>query len=170
VQELRGDLRTRLTELKEREANAAVRDRVLEALIDRIEVDLPDSLIDEETEHRIAHARERAEQVGTTLEEMLTTQGWDEDRLRADSRDHAIRAIKTDLILEGVARSAGLEVTAEDLGAEIALLAQAYGRDPKALAKDLQKTGQVVALAGDIIRGKALDLLVERADTRAEDS
>lgn len=170
VQELRDDLRTRLTELKEREANAAVRDRVLEALIDRIEVDLPDSLIDEETEHRIAHARERAEQVGTTLEEMLTMQGWDEDRLRADSRDHAIRAIKTDLILEGVARSAGLEVTAEDLGAEIALLAQAYGREPKALAKDLQKTGQVVALAGDIIRGKALDLLVERADTRAEDS
>jgi trigger factor len=164
IQELRDDLRKRLTELKERETNAEVRDRVLQAMIDEVEVDLPESLIDEETEHRIAHARERAERMGTTLEEMLAMQGWDDARLREDSRAHAIRAITSDIVLEGVARSASLEVTAEELGAEIALLAQAYGRDPKALAKDLERTGQVVTLAGDIIRGKALDLLVERAD------
>jgi trigger factor len=167
--ELREDLRTRIGELKERDANAALRDLVVEAMIDRIEVDLPESLIQEETDHRIAHARERAERMGTTLEEMLRIQGWDEDRLRADSRAHAIRSIKSDLVLEGVARSASFEVTAEELGAEIALLAQAYDRDPKALAKDLQRTGQVVTLAGDIIRGKALDLLVERADIKSDE-
>jgi trigger factor len=164
VAELRDDLRKRLTELKEREANAEVRDRVLQAMIDTVEVDLPESLIQEETEHRIAHARERAERMGTTLEEMLAAQGWDDARLREDSRAHAIRAITSDLILEGVARSASLEVTAEELGKEISLLAQAYGREPKAVAKDLERSGQVVTLAGDIIRGKALDLLVERAD------
>jgi FKBP-type peptidyl-prolyl cis-trans isomerase (trigger factor) len=69
----------------------------------------------------------------------------------------------------GIARSASFEVTAEELGAEIALLAQAYDREPKALAKELQRTGQVVTLAGDIIRGKALDLLVERADIKSEE-
>lgn len=162
--ELRDDLRTRLTELKDREANAAVRDLVLQAMIDRVEVDLPESLIEEETEHRIAHAGERAERMGSTLQEMLATQGWDDARLREDSRAHAIRAITSDLVLEGVARSASLEVTAEELGTEIALLAQAYGRDPKQVAKDLERSGQVVTLAGDIIRGKALDLMVERAD------
>ena len=170
LEELRADLRSRLDELKEREANAAVRDRVLEAMIDRVDVDLPESLIEEETEHRIAHARERAERMGTTLEDMLKAQGWDEARLREDSRAHAIRAIRSDLVLEGIARSASFEVTAEELGAEIATLAQAYGREPKAVAKDLQRTGQVVTLAGDIIRGKALDLLVERADIKAEDA
>jgi trigger factor len=167
--DLRADLRSRLRELKEREANAAVRDRVVEAMIDRVDADLPESLIVEETDHRIAHARERAERMGTTLEEMLKMQGWDEERLREDSRGHAIRAIKSDLVLEGIARSASFEVTAEELGAEIALLAQAYDREPKALAKELQRTGQVVTLAGDIIRGKALDLLVERADIKSED-
>jgi trigger factor len=167
--ELRDDLRTRLTELKEREATATVRDLVLQAMIDTVEVDLPESLIEEETEHRIAHARERAERMGTTLEEMLAMQGWDDARLREDSRAHAIRAITSDLVLEGIARGASLEVTAEELGAEISLLAQAYGRDPKAMAKDLERSGQVVTLAGDIIRGKALDLLVERADIQVED-
>jgi trigger factor len=170
LDELRADLRSRLGELKEREANAAVRDRVVEAMIDRVEVDLPESLIEEETEHRIAHARERAERMGTTLEEMLKVQGWDEARLREDSRGHAIRAITSDLLLEAIARSASFEVSAEEIGAEIALLAQAYDREPKALAKELQRTGQVVTLAGDIIRGKALDLLVERADIKTEDA
>jgi trigger factor len=139
-------------------------------MVDKVEVDLPESLVEEETEHRIRHAGERAERMGIGLEKLLEAQGWDEARLRADSRGHAIRAIKSDLVLEGIARSASLEVTAEEIGAEIAVLAQAYGREPKAVAKDLERTGQVVTLAGDIIRSKALDLLAERADIRTEDT
>ena len=168
IQQLRDDLRERLTEVKEREAVAALRDLALEAMIDKVDVDLPQSLIDEETDHRIHHARDRAERMGVGLEKMLELQGWDEARLREDSREHAIRAIKSDLVLEGIARNASLEVTAEEIGAEIAVLAQAYGREPKAVAKDLERSGQVVTLAGDIIRTKALDLLVERADVDTE--
>jgi trigger factor len=168
IPQLRDDLRERLTEVKEREAVAALRDLVLEAMIDKVDVDLPQSLIDEETDHRIHHARDRAERMGVGLEKMLELQGWDEARLREDSRQHAISAIKSDLVLEGIARNASLEVTAEEIGAEIAVLAQAYGREPKAVAKDLERSGQVVTLAGDIIRTKALDLLVERADVDTE--
>jgi trigger factor len=164
IEQLRDDLQERLTEVKEREATAALRDLVLQAMIDKVDVDLPENLVGEETDHRIHHARERAERMGLKLEDMLDAQGWDEARLREDSREHAIRGIKGDLVLEGIARSASLEVTAEEIGAEIAVLAQAYGREPKAVAKDLERGGQVVTLAGDIIRSKALDLLVERAD------
>ena len=164
IAQLRDDLRERLTEVKEREATAALRDLALQAMIEKVDVDLPESLVEEETDHRIRHARDQAQRMGIELEKMLELQGWDEARLRADSREHAIRAIKSDLVLEGVARSASLDVTAEEIGAEIAVLAQAYEREPKAVAKDLERSGQVVTLAGDIIRSKALDLLVERAD------
>jgi trigger factor len=169
IEQLRDDLRERLTEVKDREATAALRDLALQAMIERIDVDLPESLVDEETGHRIHHARDRAERMGVGLDKMLELQGWDEARLREDSREHAIQAIKSDLVLEGIARSASLEVTAEEIGAEIAVLAQAYGREPKAVAKDLERSGQVVTLAGDIIRTKALDLLVERADVTMND-
>ena len=99
---------------------------------------------------------------------MLEIQGWDRDRLHQDSRDHAVRAIMADLVLEAVARAESLDVTAEELGAEIGRMAQAYDRDPKELAKQLDRSGQVVTLAGDIIRSKALDILVERADITEE--
>ena len=123
--ELRDDLRERLVEMKEREAEG-VDARPRAGGDDRHrDVDLPETLVDEETEHRVAHARERAERAGLTLEQLLEAQGWDEARLREDSRDHAVRAIKADLVLEGVARAEELEVTAEEIGAEIAALAQA---------------------------------------------
>ncbi len=168
IEQLRDDLRTRLGELKEREAEGVVRDRALQAMIDAVEVDLPESLVEDETDHRVAHAKERAERAGLTIDQLLEAQGWDEARLREDSHDHAVRAITSDLVLEGISRSEGLEVTADEIGAEIAQLAEAYDRDPKDLAKQLDRSGQIVTLAGDIIRGKALDLLVEYADIETE--
>jgi trigger factor len=168
LDELRASLREQLTRNRERAADAEVRDLVLQAMVDSVEVDLPDTLVDEEVEHRVLHAQERAEQAGMSLQQLLEAQDVDELRFRADARAHALRAIKADLALEAVARSEDLQVTPEEIGREIAGLAQALGREPKELAKSLDRSGQVVALAGDIIRSKALDLLVEHADIRSD--
>jgi trigger factor len=168
MQELRVDLSEKIHEAKDREIQGVLRDRALDALVDRVEVELPASLVDQETEHRVRHAEEQATRYGITLDQMLEMQGWDRARLAEDSRDHAVRAIEADLALEAVARAAELEVTADELGAEIAALAQAYGREPKELAGQLERTGQIVTLAGDIIRTKALDLVVEHADITDE--
>lgn len=169
MEEFRTDLRRKLEENKEREADAAVRDLVLQKLIDGLDVELPESLVDHETQHRVEAATERAQRAGLTLQQMLEAQGWDELRLRADAREHAIRAIKADLVLEAVARAEELEVTPEEIAREIEQLAALYGREPKEVAEALDRSGQVVALAGDIIRSKALDVLVEHADIRSED-
>jgi trigger factor len=170
LDELRADLREKIHELKERESAGVLRDRVLDALVARTEVDLPETLVEHETEHRVTEATSRAERSGLTLAQVLETQGWDEDRFRADARDHAVRAITSDLVLEAVARAEEIQVTADEIGAEINALAQAYQRDPKELAKQLDRSGQIVTLASDIIRTKALDLLVEQADIQTEAS
>ena len=166
--ELRENIREQLGRSRDRAADADVRDRVLDELISSVEVDLPDTLVDEEVEHRVAHAQERAQQAGMTLQQLLEAQEMDELRFRAEARDHAIRAIKADLVLEAVARKEDLQVSEEEIGREISSLASALGRDPKELAKNLARSGQVVSLAGDIIRSKALDLLVEHADIRSD--
>jgi trigger factor len=168
LDELRENIREQLGRSRDRAADADVRDRVLDELISSVEVDLPDTLVDEEVEHRVAHAQERAQQAGMTLQQLLEAQEMDELRFRAEARDHAIRAIKADLVLEAVARKEDLQVSEEEIGREISSLASALGRDPKELAKNLARSGQVVSLAGDIIRSKALDLLVEHADIRSD--
>ena len=105
-----------------------------------------------------------------TLEQALEAEGFDELRFRSDTRAHATRALKADLILEAVARQEDIEVTPEDLDREIAATARQLGRDPKEVAKLLERSGQIATLAGDIIRSKALDFLVESADVTSEDS
>jgi trigger factor len=169
LEELRENLRETISTNKERSAEAVVRDRVLQALVDKVDVDLPESLVEGETEHRVRHAEERAQGAGLTLPQLLELQGFDEERFRADARDHSVRAIRSDLALEAVARQEGLEVTAEEIGMEIAQLAAALGREPKEVATSLDRSGQVVTLAGDIVRTKALDVLVEHAEITPED-
>ena len=168
LEKLRVDLRDKIHDVKEREVTGVIRDRVVQALIDTVHVDLPDSLVRDETDHRLHHAEENAGRYGMSLDQMLEIQGWDRDRLAEDSRDHAVRAIKADLVLEAVARAADTQISAEEIGAEIGSLARSYDRDPKELANQLDRTGQIVTLAGDIIRTKALDLLVDNADITEE--
>ena len=169
LDELRADIREQIGKAKDREAESVVRERTMQVAIDATEVDLPERLIDEETARRIAGATERYEQLGVSLEDALEQQGWDQARFEEDAREHAIRAIKADLILESVSRAEELEVTPEELAAEINNVAAALGRDPKSTAKALNETGQVVSLASDIIRSKALDLMVEHAEVVAEE-
>jgi trigger factor len=168
LEELRNDIRTKLAALKDAESKAILRDLVLQKIIESVEVDIPERLVDAETENRIERAKDRAERAGTTLDDALASQGWDELRFRSDARAHAIRAIKADLVLEAVARAEGIQVTREDLDRETEGLAQAMGRDVKEVRRILEQSGQVTSLAGDIIRSKALDLLVEAADVGNE--
>ncbi len=164
IEELRADLRTRLAAVKEVSARAELRDLVLRELINRVQVDLPDSLVDAETERRVQSARERAERQGITLEQVLQAGDSDELRFRADARAHAVRALLADLVLEAVARREGLQVADEELDRDVRAIAEQMGRSPKEVRRLLERSGQITELAGDIIRSKALDLLVEHAD------
>jgi trigger factor len=169
LHELRSKLAEQIAESKDRAADGVIRDAVLQAVIERTNVDLPESLVDEETEHRVLHARERAERAGVTLDQLLASQGFDELRFRADARQHAERAIVADLVLEAVARAEEIQVTPDELAREIAGVAAALGREPKEVAKTLERNGQIASLAGDIIRSKALDILVEHANIRLKE-
>jgi trigger factor len=164
LEDLRNDVREKLKGLKEAQADALIRDAALEAVVQKVDVELPDKLLDAETESRVRAARERAEQGGTTLDEVLKASDIEELQFRADARAHATRAVKADLALEAVARAEGLEVTDEELTKVIERLAREVGRSPKEIRKSLERSGQITSLAGDIIRDKALGLVVENAE------
>ena len=164
LDELRADIRKKLRRLKEAQTDARIRDEALRLVSEKVTADLPDRLIDQETESRVQSARQRAELQGTTLEAVLQASDVEELQFRSDARAHAIRAVKADLALEAVARAEGIAVSDEELERAVQSLAREVGRSPKEVRRSLDRTGQVTSLAGDIIRNKALDLLVESAD------
>ena len=165
LDELREDVRAKLGDLKEAAADAGVRDRALDALIAAVDGEpLPEKLVDQETESRVESTRSRAERQGTTLEAVLQASGVDELQFRSDARAHAERAIRADLALEAVARAEELAVGREELEEAIGQIAQDIGKDEKETRKLLEQGGGMTSLAGDIIRRKALDLVVEHAE------
>jgi trigger factor len=168
LEELREDVWTKVRGLKEAQADAAVRDGALQTLVEKVDVELPERLVDAETESRVESARQRAERQGVTLEQVLEASEVDELRFRSDARSHATRAIKADLALEGVARAEDLKVTEEDLDQAVEALAKTLGRSLKEVRRSLQATGQITSLASDIIRDKALDIVVENAEVTDE--
>ena len=164
LDDLRADVREKLGRLKEGAVQAALRDRALEALIEKIDVDLPERLVDAETEARVGSARDRAERQGVSLDQVLEASGVDELEFRSDARAHALRAIRADLALEAVARAEGIKVSDEEIDAAVRDIAGQLERDPKEVRRSLERTGQITSLAGDIIRDKALNLVVESAE------
>ena len=165
LEALKADLKVKLGSLKEAQSDAAVRDLALQELAKKVEdVELPDRLVDQETESRVRAVQERAERQGSTLEAVLRAGGVDELEFRADARSHALRAIRADLALEGVARAEEIRVSEEDLDKVIEAIAKDVGRSAKDVRKQLESTGQMTAVAGDIIRDRALDLVVKNAE------
>jgi trigger factor len=171
LEALRADVRAKLGDLKEAQADARLRDEALRVLAAKVEdVELPDRLVDAETEARVDSARRRAERQGVTLEQFLQAADVEELRFRSDARSHAIRAIRADLALEAVARAEDLTVSDEDLDGVVKALAEDVGRSPKDVRRQLEATGQITSLAGDIIRDRALNLVVEHAEVARADS
>jgi trigger factor len=168
LEDLRADVREKLGRLKEGAVQAALRDRALEALIEKIDVDLPERLVDAETESRVRSARDRAERQGVSLDQVLEASGVDELEFRSDARAHALRAIRADLALEAVARAEGIQVSDEEIDAAVRDIAGQLGRDQKEVRRSLEGAGQITSLAGDIIRDKALNLVVESAEVVEE--
>jgi trigger factor len=166
---LREDVRAKLGALKEAQADAALRDEALQALSQKVaDVDIPESLVDRETDSRVESARRRIENQGASLEQFLEATQTTELEFRSDARNHAGRAIRADLALEAVARAEGITVTDEDLDQVVEALARDVDRPVKEVRRQLEASGQMTSLAGDIIRDRALNLVVEHAEVVIE--
>lgn len=163
LEELKTELRTRIESIKSLESDVVVRNRVLEDLVDRAEIDVPKSLVSHETEHRLARLLRELERAGVELEQYLEANSATQEDLVETYRKGAEKQVAADLLLDEIADAEGIRVEREDLDNEIASLAEQTEKEPDVLLKEMVANGTVNRLAGDILRRKALDLLVEHA-------
>lgn len=167
VSELEDQLRMELGASKRRSIARDLRQKTLDLLIDEASVEIPEQLIFVEMEdllHRFTH---RLEESDITLEDYMEASGITGEDLEADLRGQAERGIKTRLVLEGVAAKEGIDVKPEDLAAQIDALAR-LSKDPERVYRAMREESQVLSLAGDILRSKALEAVV--AGVKAVDS
>ena len=166
LDELRTHLRERLEEAAERQVRSELETRVLEAYLSQVDVPLPETLVNSELQYRASRFAQQLSLMGISLDQYLQGAETTTEQLEADLRAQAVRAVTAQLVLEEIAEAEGMEVSEEEIEAEIRRQAERAGRDPAEVSRALGSRRDSV-IRGDILRSKALELLVENADVVA---
>jgi trigger factor len=166
MDELRADIRTRMETVAADRAKAELENRVLDAYIETVEVPLPVTLVNEELQFRFSRLSEQLSQLQMPVDRYLEMTGQSSEQLTTDLQTQAERAVKAQLVLEAVAKAEALEVSTEEVDAEIERQAQRLGRPVKDVRKALAGS-RIDVIRGDILRSKALALIVEHAEQTA---
>ena len=161
VVEMRAELAQQMTEIRRRSAWRHVEDGALSNLVTALDVSIPDGLIEAEMDsifHRFAH---RLEQQGVRFDQYLALTGQDENAFVADLRSQSALNLKTRLLLEAVADQEGITVEPAELEDAITALAAVARVSREEYVEALSEGGRELALAGDILRRKAIDRILD---------
>ena len=163
VDEMRAELSEQMGLMRLGGARAEFEERLLDELRGEMELELPGDLVDGEMDavlHRFAH---RLGERKISIDQYLQLTGQDQEAFVADLRSQAEMNLGTRLLLEAVIRDEELEVSAAEIDEVVAGLAQAAEATVEEYGKVLAEGGRGEALAGDILRRKAIDHLLEVA-------
>jgi trigger factor len=160
--ELRADTRAQLERMKSTQQVIQARDRALDALIDKVDIPLPASVVAEEAKQNRDSLVQQLERAGATLDGYLEMSNQTQEQFDADLEQRARRAVKVSLVLDQLAREEELSVDQAELSAFIARQAEQMGVAPERLAKQLADDGRLSFAAAEVLRAKAMNLIAER--------
>jgi trigger factor len=166
--EFRAGTRTQLESVKRMQQAGQARERTLDALLGRIDIPLPDSLVHSEVEARRNSLDEQLERSGRSMADYLESASLTEEQLDADIVADARRSVKAGFVLDELARQEDLNVEQEELNAFVVEQAYRMGVQPDRLAQELVDRGQLGSAVAEVLRAKALSLLTERAKVTDE--
>jgi trigger factor len=170
LDELRNDFRTRLGANRVQQARNARQSKVAEALAELVDDDqVPAAMIDGEVENRAQDMALRLQQQGLDLATFLELTGQSQEGLATELRESAVTSAKLDLALRAIAEVEDLAIAEDDLDDELAKAAEQLDRTVEDLRADFAGAGRLPALRADLLKSKALDWVVERANLVDED-
>ena len=161
LEELKADVRKNLEENAARKAENDQKAAAIDMATSNITVDIPAVMIDNRVEGMIREMAMRLEQQGMSFDAYLQYAGTDINKIREDYRETAEKNVRTDLMLEEVAKAEDIKVEAKDLDAEVAGMAAAYGATPQQVQKIIKEQGRIGDLAATVLRKKTAQFIID---------
>ena len=159
--ELREDVRKNLLAAAERKAETERRSKAIDMATDHCTMEIPPVMVENRITAMIQEMAMRLEQQGMSLEQYLQYAGLDIGKIREDYREMAEKNVRTDLMLEEVAKAEGIKVEGSDLDREVYAMAASYGATPKQVQKIIKEQGRVSDLAATVLRKKTAQFIVD---------
>jgi trigger factor len=162
LEELREDLRSRLMRVKRVEQLYDARDKALKTLVEASDVPAPEGVVRDEVEQRKEAMNDQLQRIGASMDEYLQAEGKTQEEVDTELSDAAVEGVRIQLVLDTLADAEQIEVSDDEFGHEIVHRAQRAGVSPQQYYDQLVRSGMAAAVFGDVRRGKALALVMER--------
>ncbi|MHC6593667.1 trigger factor [Arthrobacter sp. C152] len=151
IAELREDLAKQAADSKIVEQGVEARDKVLDKLVELVEVPVPDSVVEEQLEAHFQEGNGHGEGEHDTEEH------------REEVRANTARAFQNEIILDAIAEKEEVNVSQSELIDYIVSTASQYGMDPNQFAQIIDQSGQVPMMVSEVRRRKALAVVLGQA-------
>ena len=166
LEELRADVKTKVEEEAKVAAQNELRNRVIEKVVANTEVEIPEVMVKHEIDNQIMELNYQLQYQGFGMEQFLQMTGKTMEEFKAEftanKREEASRNVKTSLVIEAIAKAEGVEVSEEEVNAEVQKMADAYKMSLEDVKKALRPT-DLKDMEGQLKIRKTIDLLVENA-------
>ena len=166
IAELNDDVRERLGRGKRLEQAAAARDAVLEVLLDKVEIPLPETVVTDELNARRQSVEQQLAYAGLTMDKYLEDEGQTLEEFEADLDRRVREAIAAQFLLDEIAKREEIGVEQDELSQHLVRRAQQSGQDPQEFANHMFEHNHIPEMVQEILRGKALARIVETASVK----
>ncbi|MGA0798448.1 MAG: trigger factor, partial [Candidatus Nanopelagicales bacterium] len=150
VAELKADLAQRIRRVQVAEQAIAAREKVFEALLEKVKLEIPENVLKREIDSHFAD-------------------GHGDDAHRSEFEADTVKNLKSGLILDKIADNEKVQVTEVELSEWLVRSAPKYGLSPEQLADELVKNDSLGIALNEVRRGKALTVVVSQASVKTTD-
>jgi len=163
VTALQEALDEQLADAKLRAASREYSEKALSTLREQIDIEIPEGLIRAEMDRHLHDFLHRLEEAELDVQDYFEASGISQDVFLNDLRRQADLSIRNRLVLDAIIEAEEIEITEEDMTNALTSLAS-RSEDPAAYLRAFRDSGRELALAGDILRNRALDAILSNAD------
>lgn len=157
--EYKEDLKKKIAERKENQAKSVKEDEAIAKLIEDSKMDIPEAMVETQVNRMAQDFAQRLQAQGLSLDQYFKYTGTTADSLVNEMKPEALKRIKSRLVLEAVVKAENIEVSEEEVQAELEKMASQYGMEVEQI-KNFMGENETKQIKEDLAVTKAVELIV----------
>lgn len=158
LDDLKAHIIDKLTKEKEIEVNNKAANKVIDTVVKNAEVEIPETLVENELPHEFEHYKQDVERQGIPFAQYLEVTGLTEDKIKEHLKEGVIRNLKVMFVLTEIADLNKIQVTEEDINNEFEAMSKQYGMEVERI-KEVMKD-RMNELANQLYSKKVTDFVL----------
>lgn len=163
VEELRANYKERMQKAAEANAKAEYEHELIDLAVANAKFSVPEIMIEDKISQMVEEMKMSLESRKMSLDMYMQYTGQDMAKIRENQRPVAEENVKTDLVLDAIAKAEDIQVDMADVDAEIAAISAQHGASPEEVKKIIKGNGTMGLLLANILRRKAAHVVIDSA-------